>query len=183
MVNFSAHLIYKAPKSAHITLLHFDLQWLLISSGIQYKVVLTCLHIVSGTALSYLSELLYFCSLSHSLCSASDTQIFHFPRVCSRTWGEILSVYRICHLELSSFLSQTCHITLLFQVKTENSPLLFCLLIYHFLSSVSINPMTSMLMFLRCACVSVCVCMCMHVVYAVACKLCAHVCVLSLIHI
>ena len=41
---------------------------------------------------------------------------------------------------------------LLFQVKTENPPLLVCLLIYHFLSSVSIKPMTSMLVFLWCVC-------------------------------
>ena len=50
-------------------------------------------------------------------------------------------------------------VTLLFHVKTESPPLLFCLLIYHFLSSVSIKPMTAMLVFLRC----VCVCMCVYV--------------------
>ena len=81
------------------------------------------------------------------------------------SWGEILSVCRTCHLELSSFLCQACHVTLLFQVKTENPPLLFCLLIYHFLSSVSIKPMTTMLVFLRacarvCVYVFVCVCVC-----------------------
>ena len=43
-----------------------------------------------------------------------------------------------------------CHVTLLIQIKTENPPLLFCLLISHFLSSVSIKPMTTMLVFLRC---------------------------------
>ena len=69
------------------------------------------------------------------------------------SWGEILSVYRTCHLELSFFLCRACHITLLFQVKTENPPLLFCLLISSFLSSVSIKPMTTMLVFLRCLCV------------------------------
>ena len=48
---------------------------------------------------------------------------------------------------------------LLFQVKTENPPLVFCLLIYHFLSSVSIKPMTTMLVFCgACVCVSVGVC-------------------------
>ena len=69
------------------------------------------------------------------------------------SWGEILSVYRTCHLELSFFLCQACHVTLLFQVKTENPPLLCCLLISRFLSSVSIKPMTTMLVFLRCVCV------------------------------
>ena len=41
-----------------------------------------------------------------------------------------------------------CHVTLLFQIKTEKPPLLFCLLISGFLSSVSIKPMTTMLVFL-----------------------------------
>ena len=73
------------------------------------------------------------------------------------SWGEILSVYRTCHLELSFFLCRACHITLLFQVKTENPPLLFCLLIFHFLSSVSIKPM------LLCLCFcGVCVCVCVR---------------------
>ena len=74
--------------------------------------------------------------------------------------GEIISAYWTCHLELSSFLCHACHVTLLFQVKTENPPLLFCLLIYHFLSSVSIKPMTTMLVFfffVVCVCVCVCV--------------------------
>ena len=43
------------------------------------------------------------------------------------SWGEILSVHWTSHLELSSFLCQACHITVLFQVKTENLSLLFCL--------------------------------------------------------
>ena len=46
-------------------------------------------------------------------------------------------------------------VTLLFQVKTENPPLLFCLLISSFLSSVSIKPTTTMLVFF-----AVCVCVC-----------------------
>ena len=81
-----------------------------------------------------------------------------FGIVDSFAWGEILSVYRTCHLELSFFLCQACHVTLLFQVKTGNPPLLFCLLIYHFISSVSIKPMTTVLVFLQGVCVCVCGC-------------------------
>ena len=77
--------------------------------------------------------------------------------VLEDSWGEILSVCRTCHLELSFFLCQAFHVTLLFQVKTENPPLLFCLLISRFLSSVSIKPMTTMLVFLRGVCMCVCV--------------------------
>ena len=160
MITCSACLIYKAEKSAHITPLLFNLHWLPISSQIQYKTVITCFHIVSSTALPYLSELLHLYSPS-PLHSASDTQIFHVPRMFRRTLGgKILSVYWTCHLELSSFLCQACHIFLLFQVKIGNPPLLFCLLIYHFLSSVSIKPMTTMLVFLQCVCVCVHTCVC-----------------------
>ena len=88
VVNCSARLIYKAPKSAHITSLLLDLHWLPISSRIQYKIVLTCFHIVSGTAPPYISELLHLYSPSRSLRSASDTRIFLVPRVWMRTLGE-----------------------------------------------------------------------------------------------
>ena len=55
VINCSARLLYKAPKSAHITPLLFYRLWLPISSRIQYKIALTCFHIVSGTAPLYLS--------------------------------------------------------------------------------------------------------------------------------
>ena len=87
-INCSARLIYKVSKSAHITTLLFDLHWLPISSRIQYKIALTCFHIISGTAPPYLSELLHLYSSSRSLRSASDTRIFRVPRVCGRTLGE-----------------------------------------------------------------------------------------------
>ena len=50
VINCSARLIYKTPKSAHITPLLFDLHLLPISSRIQYKIALICFHIVCGTA-------------------------------------------------------------------------------------------------------------------------------------
>ena len=92
----------------------------------------------------------------------------------------ILSVHRTCHLEHSSFLCQACHVTLLFQVKTENSPLLFSLLIYHFFLLFSIKHMTTMLVFFAvcvCMCVFVCVCVCVHVCVCVFVSVCVFVCV------
>ena len=88
VINCSARLIYQASKSAHITPLLFDFHWLPISSWIQYKIALTCFHIISGTAPPYLFELLHLYSPSPSLRSASDTQIFRVPRVCRGTLGE-----------------------------------------------------------------------------------------------
>ena len=54
VINCSAHLISKVPKSAHITPFLCDLHWLPISSQIQYKIALICFHIVSGTVPPFL---------------------------------------------------------------------------------------------------------------------------------
>ena len=72
VINCSARLIFKVPKSAHITPLLHNLHWLPISCQIQYKIALICFHIVSGTAPPYLSELLHLYSPSRSHHSASD---------------------------------------------------------------------------------------------------------------
>ena len=64
-------------------------------------------------------------------------------------------VFYLCGRMWAFFLCQACHVSLLFQIKIENPPLLFCLLISRFLSSVSIKPMTTMLVIL-CFC-GVCV--------------------------
>ena len=139
-----------------------------------------CLWSSSSTPPRVASSLFSFSFSSFSLRYSN----FPCPKgVDEDSWGEILSVYRTGHLELSSFLCQACHVTLLFQVKTENLPLLFCLLIYHFLFSVSIKPMTSMLMFLRCVCVCVVLCVHVHACGVYRCMqfvcmcLCVHVCV------
>ena len=128
----------------------------------------------SSSILQRVASPLFSFSFSSFSLRYSD---FSCPKgVQEDSWGEILSVCRTCHLELSSFLCQACHVTFLFQVKTENPPLLFCLLIYHFLSSVSIKPMTTMLVFLRAcarACVYVFVCVCVCVCVGV----CVYVCV------
>ena len=53
------------------------------------------------------------------------------------------------------------HATPLSSFKSKlKTPVLFCLLICHFLSSASIKPMTTMLLVLWCVCVCVCVCVC-----------------------
>ena len=89
VIKCSARLIYKASKSAHFTPLLIDLHWLPISSRIQYKIALTCFHIISGsTAPPYLSKLLHLYSPSCSLCLASDIWIFRVLRVCRKTLGE-----------------------------------------------------------------------------------------------
>ena len=99
-----------------LTSLLYDLQRLPISSRIQYKIALIRFHIVSGTVPPHLSELLHLYSLSRSLRSASDTQIFCVPRKDGRTPGEeILSIHQTCDLELSSPLCQAFFVTIFFK--------------------------------------------------------------------
>ena len=88
MINRTARLIGKAPKSAHITPLLHDLHWLPISSRIHYNIALICFHIVSDTAPPYLSGLLHLYPPSRSLRSASDIRIFRVPRMGRRTLRE-----------------------------------------------------------------------------------------------
>ena len=84
VINCSARLIFKVPKSAHITPFLYNLHWQ--PDSIQNSYI--CIHIVSGTAPPYLSELLHLYSLSHSLRSATDTHIVRVPRMGKRALGE-----------------------------------------------------------------------------------------------
>ena len=113
VINRSARLTCKAPKSALITPLFYDLHWLPISSRIQYKIALICFHIVSGIAPSDFSELLRLSSPPRSLRSASDTPIFRFLRISRRTLGrdpfntsDLWSGTLFLCLSLSSFKSK-----------------------------------------------------------------------------
>ena len=124
VINCSARLIYKAPKSCHITPLLFDLHRLPTSSRIQNKIALTCFHIVSGTAPPYLSELLHLYSPSRSLCSASGTRMFRVPRVCRRTLGE-RSFQHIGPVIWNSFLFSDRHATALSYLKSNLKTHLF----------------------------------------------------------
>ena len=78
VINYSARLVFKTPKSVHNTPLLCDLHWLPISSWIQYKIAVICFHIVSGTAPSYRSLGGFISVLSFSLCSVS-LRYSHLP--------------------------------------------------------------------------------------------------------
>ena len=122
VINCSARLIYKASKSAHITPLLFDLHWLPIR---QPDSIQNSSHL-----------------LSHYLCYSSSIPL----RVASPLFSFSFSSFSLRYSDFpcpkgvqedSFFLA--CHVTLFFQLKTENPPLLFCLLISGLLSSVSIK--------------------------------------------
>ena len=109
----------------------------------------------------------YYLACSAVFCFSPECEFVWFASLTVVWWprlsdmfGRFLVQSRV--IVCVVLLCQACHVTLLFQVKTENPPLLFCLLIYNFLSSGSIKPMTTILVFLRggrgvYVCVHVCV--------------------------
>ena len=90
--NTTAHLILRAPCHQNCTPLLQQLHWLSISEQIKYKTVCMCYNTVTGSAPSYLSELLYLYSLSRSLRSSSDTGMLKIQRFNRKTHGYHLSI-------------------------------------------------------------------------------------------
>ena len=85
--NSSACRILRAPRHQHCTPLLQQLHWLLISEQIKHKTACVCYNSVTGSAPSYLSELLQLYSPSHSLCSSSDTGMLKFQHfICSLSY-------------------------------------------------------------------------------------------------
>ena len=91
-------------------------------------------------------------------------KIFHEQRVCRRTLGDRSFQYMGPIISNSSFLCQACHVTHLFQVKTENPPLLPTDLSLSFFCFHQTHD------YYTCVFVGVCVCVCMCV------SVCVHVC-------
>ena len=75
-VLFSDH---HAINTAH------QLHWLPISERIKYKTVCLCYNVITGSAPSYLSELLQLYRPSRSLRSSSDTRILKLQRINRKT--------------------------------------------------------------------------------------------------
>ena len=72
--NAAARLILRALRHKHCTPLLQQLHWLPISEHIKYKTACMCYNSTTGSAPSYLSELLQLYSPSRSLRSSSDTR-------------------------------------------------------------------------------------------------------------
>ena len=85
--NAAARLILRAPRHQHCTSLLQQLRWLPISECIKYKTACMCYNSITGSASSYLSELLKLYSPSRSLRSSSDTRILKLRRFNRKTHG------------------------------------------------------------------------------------------------
>ena len=83
--NSAPRLFLRAPLHQHCTLLLQGLHWLPTSERIIYKTACLCYNSITGSAPSYLAELLQLYSPSRSLRSSSDTRMFKLRHSNSKT--------------------------------------------------------------------------------------------------
>ena len=85
--NTAARLILRAPRHQNCTHLLQQFHWLPVSERIKYKIACMCYNAITGSAPSYLSELLHLCSPSRTLRSSSDTHMLKLQRFNRKTHG------------------------------------------------------------------------------------------------
>ena len=117
--NTAARLILRAPRHQNCTPLLQQLHWLPISERIKYKTACMCYNAITGSAPSYISELLHLYSPSRSLHSSSDTRILKIQRFNRKTHGfrTLLTLWPP-HLEQSSPRHQATLSSFKSQLKT-----------------------------------------------------------------
>ena len=85
--NTASRLILRAPGHQNCTPLLQQLHWLQISERIKYKTACMYYNAITGSAPSYLSELLHLYSPSRVLLSSSDTRMLKIQRFNRKTYG------------------------------------------------------------------------------------------------
>ena len=85
--NTAAHLILRAPRHQNCTPLLQQLHWFPISERIKYETACMCYNAITGSAPSYLSELLQLYNPSRSPRSSSDTHMLKLQRFNLKTHG------------------------------------------------------------------------------------------------
>ena len=93
--NAAAKMIFRAPKSDHVSPLLQKLHWLPISCRIEFKMSSLCYSSLSGTGPQYLSDLIQVYTSSRCLCSSSDTTcILRIPSVKTKSCGQRSFAYQ-----------------------------------------------------------------------------------------
>ena len=85
--NTAAHLILTTPRHQNCTSLLQQLHWFPVPERIKFETACMCYNTITGSAPSYLFELLHLCSPSRSLRSSSDTRMLKLQRFNRRTHG------------------------------------------------------------------------------------------------
>ena len=83
--NTAARLILRAPRYQNCTPLLQQLHWLPVSERIKYKTACMCYSAITGSAPSYLSELLQLYSPSRSLRSSPHARMLKIQRFSHKT--------------------------------------------------------------------------------------------------
>ena len=92
--NAAARLIFRAPKSDHVSSLLQKLHWLPISCRIEHKISSLCYNSLSGTGPQYLSDLTQVYTSCRCLRSSSDTRILKIPKVKTKSYGQRSFAYQ-----------------------------------------------------------------------------------------
>ena len=154
--NAAARLIHRASRHQHCTPLLQQLHWLPISERIKYKTACMCYNSITGSAPSYLSELLQLYSPSRSLRSSSHTRILKLRRF-NRTFHGFRSV---------SYFDSHIWNNRLQDVRNSNSLPSFKNNLKTFLWAFQLSIIVLSPNSLYSDCVCTLVCVCVHVVCA-----------------
>ena len=95
--NHAARLIYKSPRSAHVSPLFQDLHWLPVENRIEYKLASLCFRSIEGTGPQYLSDLINLYIPSRELRSSSDTRMLRIPTFRMTSNGQRSFTYQGPH--------------------------------------------------------------------------------------
>ena len=148
----AARLILRAPRHQNCTPLLHQLHWLPISERIKYKTAGMCYNAITGSAPSYLSELLHLYSPSRSLRSSSDTRMLKIQRFNRKTHSFRTSSHFGPHIwnNLPQDIMQALCYSHFLQKSTQDISLLRIFQLNH----IVLHSHQSV----QCVCVCVCVC-------------------------
>ena len=123
--NSAARLVLKAHKWDHVSPLLRTLNWLLIQTGIEYKLSTLCHSFFSYTAPVYLSDLLRVYSPSRQLRSFSDSRTLRIPHIKTKHFDFVhfpvlLLLSGILCLMILDIFSQSLHLKLPWRLICSN---------------------------------------------------------------
>ena len=86
--NSAARIIFRSPRNQPCTPLLKTLHWLPVECRIKFKCCCLCFKILTGSAPSYLSDLVHIYVPSRTLRSSADTRIFRLPTYNRKQHGQ-----------------------------------------------------------------------------------------------
>ena len=91
--NTAARMIFKAPRTDHITPILHKLHWLPVCDRIVYKISTLCHTSLTVLSPHYLSDIITLYAPSRGLCSSSDTRLLSIHRPITKSYGQRTFAY------------------------------------------------------------------------------------------